>query len=275
MTSRRSRAAGLLAAVVVLLAGLLAPTGATAAPTLKVAGAHVTCECGGGGYLWGWNAVALEVKGAKAGRSYQPVVNGKKSGDRQIAWADTFSVLVFNHGKPALRSGKTYKFQVVEYDGKRKLRTTKALTYTLPASVQHPKRGGIDAEHVPGEDVELLLVAGREHRITFKGAWAPKARFASGVDFFYNADDEFSMYTDRRYPHSFRIGTKQPTLSYAPTLDQVGESWHILVVGYLPAKKANKARGIRKGDPIPGTEWGWNFYVRVVDPADPILDRAE
>ncbi|WP_126688238.1 hypothetical protein [Nocardioides ferulae] len=282
-TRRRHRGLlGLVLSLVVALAASLAWTVPTAASPgapaadagadravkkLKITDVDLSCECGGAGYLWGWRVVSVSFDGGREGFTYKLQVKGGPT--VPAGWSGYASV---SQDQAGFEHGKTYRFRIQELKRGKITRATDWRRFRIPKPVSHPTFGGLETVTLGDQEV---LVAGRTHRITFEGEWAEGTRFASGVDWFRgteDGDDRFGYYEQDDYPLPFRIGTDAPILEFTPGEEYVGTTWSIEVVGYRPAPKADRAEGIKKGDPVPGSEWGWSFSVPVVSadevPAD-------
>lgn len=266
----RRRLGAVLVAVLAVLATLLAtpgpvladPAAAPRARALAITDLDVACECGGAGYLWGWRSVAAEYRGARDGYRYRLAVEG---GGRSRA-VDGYGYVSISNQETDLIAGRRYTFRVQEYRGKRLVRTSEPVTYRIPRPVAHPRRALIDTVTDP-EAGDETMVAGQTYTITFDGSWGDGVRFASGVDRYVgtaDGDDRFGYYEEDDYPLPFAIGTREPILTFTPTEDMVGTTWHLIVVGYRPASAAGD--GLKKGDPVPGSEWGFEFSARVVAP---------
>jgi hypothetical protein len=266
-SSRRHRVgSGAVVAVLVMLVALLGPVGtapAQAAGTLTISGVTVECECGGTGYVWGWTSVAVSFKGAREGSTYKVVVNGDKTYDA-YAYGGTGSAYI-SRQQGGFKVGKTYRFRIQEFHGKRLMRTTAAWRYTIPTPVVGPDRVHIDTFSRDGENT---MIAGQTYRITFTGGqWAKGLRYASGVDAYFgieDGDDRFGWYQDEDYPLPWKTNGAEPILEFTPTADFIGTRWNFKFIGYRVATKTDKAAGLTKGKPIPGSEWGFYFTANVL-----------
>ncbi|CAB4700274.1 MAG: hypothetical protein F2667_04805 [Actinobacteria bacterium] len=270
MTQARARQSRTVVAafvtLVALLMTLVAPSAssAQAADRLSIGGVSLSCECGGAGYLWGWRILSVEFDGARAGHSYRVQVKGGPSAEATVYGSSGYAQLSRDDG---ITAGRTYRLTVQEFKGKKLVRTSPSTSYRVPKPVGHPQRASVDSVTQGGEEV---LVAGQTYHLTFEGDWAAGTRFASGVDRFFGdasqGDERFGHYEEDGYPLAFSTSSASPIVEFTPTEDFVGTSWHILVVGYRPLEKADKDRGLKKGDPAPGSEWGYDFTVRIVSP---------
>lgn len=263
---------GLAAAL--LATGLTVPAAGTTVPSvaeepspsalergkaLSISAPGVSCECGGAGYLWGWSVVFFFVEGTRPGHTYKTVVTG--GGEKQAAPLDGV-VALLPRSTFGWVEGRTYRFVVKEYKRKTLVRSTEPRSYTIPTPVQHPDRAVIDSVDAAGTS---YLVAGRTHTVTFEGAWGAGVQFAKGVDRWNAADGTFGgYYEDEGYPLPWTEGAAEPALTLTPTEDQVGQKWNVLVVGSRPQPRDIPRQGVLAGDPVPGSEWGYTFFVEVI-----------
>lgn len=266
------RAAAVLLAVLMALAALVstaapvvADPSAPRAGALRITDLAVQCECGGAGYLWGWRTVGASYAGAREGYRYRLAVARGARSALQESYGATGYVSISSEDAGFV-AGRRYTFRLQEYRGKRLVRTSEPVTYRIPRPVEHPRQARFDTLTDP-EAGDEVMVAGETYSITFDGAWGDGVRFASGVDRYFGTaegDDRFGYYEEEDYPLPFAIGTRQPIVTFTPTEDMVGTTWNVIVVGYRPTKQADPDRGVRKGDPAPGSEWGYRFSVRIV-----------
>jgi len=271
-SARRKAAASAVVAVLALLAAMLGPLGTTPAQAaqaatkqLRVSTVSVACECGGAGYLWGWQVVSVEFKGARKGHTYKLSVKGGPTVD---AWAyGRTGYASVSRDQAGFETGKTYRFKVKEFRGKRLVRSTKFTKYTIPTPVAGPKR--VELHSPTDEDVDHL-VAGETYQVVFSGGeWEEGIRFASGVDAYFGIkenDDRFGWYEEADYPLPWQSNSSEPILEFTPPAEFAGTRWNMTFVGYRPAPKAKEKLGLEKGDPIPGSEWGFSFSVEVQAP---------
>ena len=262
--TRTSLVAALLAMVAALF-GPVAPTGATDAPAraaapLKVSAVKLGCECGGAGYIWGWNAVVVEFSGARKDHTYKVTVKGGPTVAATAYGRSGFGYI--NRDQGGFEVGETYRFTVKEFRGKRLTRSTPARAFTIPEPVGAPARAHIDT--ITRDDQEVMI-AGETYRITFDGEWEDGIAFASGVDRYFGVDDErFGWYQEEGYPLPWRTQGSAPIVEFTPTEEFIGTRWNIPIVGYRVATRTDKATGLKKGRPVPGSEWGFNFSAVVV-----------
>lgn len=269
-TTSRSRLAAVALALAGALVALLGPaavrTEAAPAP-LRVGQVQLGCECGGAGYLWGWAGVFVPFSGARAGHTYRVGIQGGSTVKVEDVYGTSGGVFV-DRDKGGFRAGRTYRFTVSELRGKRVVRTSPVKRLRIPTPVVHPDRAHLDTLTLDGEEV---MVSGETYTITFDGTWGEDARFASGVDRYHGVvegDDRFGWYQDEDYPLPWRSRGAEPIVRITPPADLVGTMLHVKVIGYRPAPRADRDRGIAQGDPVKGTEWGYEFDVRVVAPED-------
>lgn len=269
--SSRSRVLpGLLA--MVLLAALLVGTSTAparaATKDLAIKHVSVACECGGAGYLWGWGVVAVEFRGARDGYKYKIAV---KNGPRARAYSyGSRGYGSVSRWKADFEHGKTYRFRVEEIKKRKVVRTSSWTKYEIPRPVDHPDLARIDTETIGDEEV---MVAGRTYHLTFDGEWGEGTQIASGVDRYWG-EDRFGWYEEDDYPLPWQLSGTEAISEFTPTEEFVGTYWNILAVGYRPAEKADRKRGIEVGDPVPGSEWGYWFTVRIVSEEEAERARA-
>ncbi|HEY1116513.1 MAG TPA: hypothetical protein VGE43_02340, partial [Acidimicrobiales bacterium] len=106
------------------------------------------------------------------------------------------------------------------------------------------------------------LVAGRTYSITYDGAWAESAQFAKGVDRVIGPGDAFTWYEDEGYAFPWTEHAPDAELSLAPTEDNIGQRWNIVVVG---SRAIGTSRpGWEPDAPEPGSEWGHTWSVTIL-----------
>ncbi len=254
--------AGVTMAMLVVGGALIgpAPTPVQATAKLAIDDIALSCECGGAGYLWGWRVVGISFfDSVRQGHTYKVSMKGGPT----IA-TGTIGHASFSRDDVDFTYGKTYSFTLKEFKGKKLVRTSAPREFKIPKPVAHPRRAHIDTLTL---DEGEAMVAGETYRITFDGTWAEGIRFASGVDRYFGTDpddDRFGYYAEDGYPLPWDSSSEQPIVEFTPTEEFIGTTWNIQLVGYRPAPRGDRDSGLKKGDPVKGSEWGYTFSVRVI-----------